>query len=132
MTNIGDSKYKALIEQSLDGIVLTDEQGNIEVWNKSMVTITRVQQSDAIGRPLWEIQSRLIPEEQKTPELLEQIRNGLKFILESKIEWPGESMEHLIVCSDGTRKVVQHSSFVVKTDTGMNFGVILRDITERK
>ena len=129
---IKDSKYKALIEQSLDGIVLTDERGNIDIWNSGMVTITRIQQSDAIGRPLWEIQSRLIPEEQETPELLEQLRNGLKFILESKIEWPGESREQLIVCADGTRKVVQDSSFTVKTDIGKGFGVILRDITERK
>jgi len=130
---IENSKYKALIEQSRDGIVLSNEQGNIEVWNKSMVTITGIQQSDAIGRPVWEVQSRLIPEEQKTPELLEQLhQNSLKMLLKSNIKWVGGLREQLLVCADGTRKVVHHSSFAVKTDTDMGFGVILRDITERK
>ena len=132
MNQIEDSKYKALIEQSLDGIVLTNEQGHITLWNNAMATITGIKPGDAIGMPLHEVQCRLIPEEQKAPELLEQLRNGLKNILASKAEWPGESREQLIVCADGTRKVVQDSSFLVKTDAGMNFGTILRDISEKK
>jgi len=31
MNQIEDSKYKALIEQSRDGIELSNEQGNIEI-----------------------------------------------------------------------------------------------------
>ena len=132
MNQIENSKYNALIEQSHDGIVLTDTQGIIDIWNKGMVAITGIKPSDAIGMPLHEVQCRLIPEEQKTPELVEQLRNGLKNILASKEEWPGESREQLIVCADGTRKVVQDSSFLVKTDAGMGFGTILRDISEKK
>ncbi len=127
-----EEKYHALVEQSLDGIMISDEHGNIVVWNKSMESITGIQQCDTIGRPLWEVQSRLIPGEQKTPELLEQLQNGLKNLLESKMDWSGEMREQVITCVDGTHKVLQDSSFMIKTDNHRKIGAILRDITGRK
>lgn len=132
MNNAEINISKELIEQSLDGIIISDEHGNIATWNSSMESITGIQKHDTIGKPLWEVQSRLIPVEQKTPELLEQLQSGLKNILELKMDWPGESREQMIACTDGTRKTVQDSSFIIKTNTGMFFGSIIRDITDRK
>jgi len=127
-----EEKHRALIEQSLDGIVISDEHGNVAVWNKSMESITGIQQRETIGRPLWEIQLRLIPDEQKTPELLGQLQNGLKNILESKMDWPGESREQEIIHVNGTHKVVRDSSFLTRVNNNVNFGTIIHDITERK
>jgi len=97
-----------------------------------MESITGIQQRETIGRPLWEIQLQLIPDEQKTPELLGQLQNGLKNILESKMDWPGESREQEIIHVNGTHKLVQDSSFITKTANNVNFGAIIRDITVRK
>jgi diguanylate cyclase (GGDEF)-like protein/PAS domain S-box-containing protein len=127
-----ETKYHAMIDQSLDGITILDEHGNVDDWNRVMTSITGIQQRDAIGRPIWEIQSRLIPDEQKTPELLEQLQNAQKSIIELKMDWPGESREQTIICADGTRKVVQDSSFIIRTHDAIRFGTIMRDITERK
>ena len=127
-----NAKYQALVAQSLDGITISDENGNIAIWNKSMEVLTGIPACDAFGKPFWEIQLRLIPDEQKTPEFVEQLKINLKNIIESKIDGPGESREQTIMCPDGTRKTVQDSSFVIKTGNTVRIGAILHDITKRK
>ena len=107
-----ETKHHAMIDQSLPGITISDEHGNVDNWNKSVTSIAGIQQRDAIGGPFWEIQSRLIPDEQKSPELLEQLQNIQKSTIESRMDWPGESREQTIIRADGTRKVVQDPSFI--------------------
>ena len=127
-----ETVFHAAIEQSLDGITISDEHGNVQTWNKSMTSITGIQERDAIGRPVWEILTRVIPDEQRTPKLLQQLQTGLKSILRSRTGWQWESREQTIICADGSRKVVQGSSFIIRTHDATRFGTIVRDITERK
>ena len=125
-------KYRSFIDQSHEGFILTDEKGKIIIWNTGMVTITGIAQDEAIGMPVWEIQSWLIPQEQVTQKLLDQIQNRLKDILESKMEWTGEVREQIIQCPDRTRKTISESSFLVKNGDVVSFGAIIRDITHEK
>jgi len=129
---MNEEKCRTLIEQSTDGIVISDEHGNIALWNKGAESITGLNACDIIGSPLWKVQAQLIPDEIKTPELLEQLRTGIENIIKSKIDWQGESREQTIICADGRRKTVQDSTFIVKTNNTVRIGTILRDITERK
>jgi PAS domain S-box-containing protein len=130
--HMSKEKYRSLIEQSPDGVVISDEHGNIALWNKGTESITGLHACDTIGAPLWKVQAQLIPDEIKTPELLEQLRTGMENIIKSKIDWQGESREQTIICADGKRKTVQDSSFIIKTNNTVRIGTILRDITERK
>jgi len=127
-----EEKYRAIIEQSHDGVFISDELGNVAIWNNSMETITGIRQQDAVGKSLYEIQVQLIPDEQVTPELLEKLRDNLENILKSKTNWQGDAWDQEIKCADGTRKVVQDTSFIIKTNKTVKFGVIFHDITERK
>ena len=86
-----------------------------------MEVITGIQQCEVVGKLLWNVQAQLISEEQKTPELLEQLRCSFKNIIESKENWAGESREQSITRSNGERKIVQDSSFIIKTNTGRYF-----------
>jgi PAS domain S-box-containing protein len=127
-----EEKYRTLVEQSIDGITISDEQGNTALWNKSMESITGLNACDTIGVPLWKVQAQLIPDEIKTPELLEQLRAGVEIIFNSKNDWRGGSRVQTIICADGKRKTVQDSTFIIKTNNTVRLGTILRDITERK
>ena len=127
-----EERYRSNIEQSLDGILISDEHGDIAIWNNSMASITGIQRYEAIGRPIWEIMYQLVPDENKSPELQKTIKDTLNNIFELKIDWTGDSREQVIQCPDGTRKDVQESSFVINTGNSLKFGASIRDITERK
>jgi len=73
----------------------------------------------------------LIPPEQNTPELLEQLQAGFKSAVESATGWPGESREQEMMHADGTCRVVQDSSFIVRTESTVRFCSVFRDVTER-
>ncbi len=60
-----------IIEQSRDGIMVTDGNGNIEMWNKGLEILTGINRCDAIGLPAWQVQMQLIPDKLKTPEMIE-------------------------------------------------------------
>ncbi|MCX7023865.1 MAG: PAS domain S-box protein [Spirochaetes bacterium] len=127
-----EAKYRGLIEKSRDGIVTTDENGIITTWNMSMESITGLPRTDTIGRPLWEIQLQLTPAERATPELGEQLRKDLRTILESRMDWSGETRSAEIQCSDGKRKLVHDSSLIIKIGAKIFLESIITDITERK
>ena len=124
--------YSALVQQSSDGIVITGEDGAIAVWNSSLASLTGIDERVAVGSLIWEIQARMIPEEQKMPELLEQLQTGFKSAVESPTDWHGGSREQEIVHADGTRRVVQDSSFIVRTEGAVRFCSIFRDVTADK
>ena len=122
----------AIIEQSRDGIMVTDENGNIDIWNKGMELITGINRCDAVGLPAWQVQLQLFPDTMKTPQLIEQVKARVKNILESKQEWKGQESEQEIQCADGTTKYIQTSAFTIKYEETVRLETIVRDITERK
>jgi len=121
-----------IIEQSRDGIMVTDGNGNIEMWNKGLEILTGINRCDAIGLPAWQVQMQLIPDKLKTPEMIEQVKAGVKNILESKQEWKGQESEQEIQCAGGKHKFVQTSSFIIKQDSTLRLGTIIRDMTQCK
>ena len=121
-----------IIEQSRDGIMVTDGNGNIEMWNKGLEILTGINRRDAIGLPAWQVQMQLIPDKLKTPEMIEQVKAGVKNILESKQEWKGQESEQEIQCAGGKHKFVQTSSFIIKQDSTLRLGTIIRDMTQCK
>jgi PAS domain S-box-containing protein len=127
-----EEKFRLFVEKSVDGIILIDEFGYIIEWNKSEEQITGIPQSEALGKPLWEIQLLLAPEEMRTPELLHTAREkilcglnegpALRRVFEEEIQRP-----------DGSRRTIQSVVFPVPGSKGISLvGSIVRDITESK
>jgi two-component system, cell cycle sensor histidine kinase and response regulator CckA len=127
-----EEKLRSIIINSLDGIVVADENCVIIEWNSAQETITGLKRADVIGRPLWEIQFQLAPEDVKTDTLFEQLKTGLSEVVSGKTDWPGEITEQRIRCHDGTLKTVQTSSFVIGNKSCKNIVTFLHDITDHK
>ena len=60
------------------------------------------------------------------------MKAGVKNILESKQEWKGQESEQEIQCAGGKHKFVQTSSFIIKQDSTLRLGTIIRDMTQCK
>lgn len=55
--------FECVLERSLDGIVIIDNLGKVVGWNAEMVHLTGISYSDALNRPIWEIDSEIVRSE---------------------------------------------------------------------
>ncbi|MFP4437749.1 MAG: PAS domain S-box protein [Chloroflexaceae bacterium] len=126
-----EQKFRSFVEQSIDGIVLCDEQGNIVEWNQSMAQVGGIAAPDALGRPLWDVLHQMAPTERKTPEAYAFTRDAFQeFFGTGQAVWLGETQEHTVQHPDGTRRVVQTRGFPIHSEAGFMAGTILRDVTD--
>lgn len=57
-----EQKFRNIVEQSYDGIVLIDEQGIIIEWNGGQEEITGVKRDEVLGRSVWDVQCQVTTE----------------------------------------------------------------------
>ena len=127
-----EQKFRGFIEQSSEGIMLTDEQGTVIEWNKSLEDMTSISGGQAIGKPLWEVQYRLLSEERRTKKARDSIKEGiLKGLKTGKSEFMNKSLEAKYAHSDGSIRIVQQIGFPIRTEKGFRIGGTSRDITEQ-
>jgi PAS domain S-box-containing protein len=128
-----EAKFRTLIEASVDGICLVDEEGSIISCNRAMEEVSGIPKEEALGKPIWEVAYRMADPEYGTPDLLEEMRSGIletlrtgnPSLLEGNIEYP-------VRLPDGSRRIVQISSYVIPYGARYRLGSIVRDITFRK
>jgi PAS domain S-box-containing protein len=126
-------RFRSIVEQSRDAITLFDEQGKIAEWNRATEQLTGVGRAEAIGQYAWDVQFQALPELERSPERYASIKAALQQFFETgQGPWLGQLQEANIGHVDGTRRVIQQSSFAIETAQGFMLGAISRDITERK
>jgi PAS domain S-box-containing protein len=123
--------FRSFVRQSRDGIIIIDSQGAIVDWNESEEKITGIPRTQALARPIWEVQYQLVPDEKRTAEYYAKARTitleglkegaGLKRVLEDEIQR-----------SDGSIHFVQTIIFGIPIDKDILAGAICRDITDQK
>ncbi len=128
-----ERKYRSIVEQSRDGIILVDESGYIIEWNPGMEAITGLKRDDVLEKYLWDVQFNLIPDEQRTAEVREHIRAlTMDVVVTGQLPSLGKLIEWKIQHPDGTRLMIEEMPSVISTEKGYMLCGILRDITERK
>lgn len=128
-----EEKVRKIVEFSKDGIFLTDETGTLLEWSPAMEQITGVPRSDAVGRPVRDVQSDLLPAEKKDSRLREGISGQSPDIArDGKPAGSGQGTESEIERPDKVRKTIESIEFPVPGEKGTMVAAIVRDITERK
>jgi len=128
-----EERFRSLVEQSPDGIFMVGENGTIVEWNHGQENISGLKRVDVLGKPIWDIQWGLMPEELRTVEMLEYLKNTVMNILASGYG-PGLNLPREITfqLTDGVYRNVEVMLYTYKTNAGYRIGGIVRDITERK
>ncbi len=127
-----EQKFRNVVAQASDGVVLTDERGNITEWNRSQERLTGLKRDEVIGFPFWEVHLRLIPEGRHDEVFREMIRvSQQEFFQTGQAPWLNQPVEYDIVHPDGTRRVIQAVAFPVRTEAGFILGTVTRDVTEQ-
>jgi len=126
-------KFQNFIEQSHDGIVLTDETGRVIEWNLAQEKITGLTREAVAGQFIWDVQMRLMPECEENGVNRHIFKTNQQQVLNTgQAPWLGNLQELFIQHTDGSERTIQQSVFVIKTDRGFMLGSIQRDITEAK
>jgi PAS domain S-box-containing protein len=128
-----EEKFRSVIEQSADGIVLIASDGAITEWNRGARKITNLRRKDVLGRPPWEIQSGLAVQDKRTPENEEKLKALIMDMLRTQqAHWMNRLIESEIELPDGTHKTIQALVFPIRSQSGAMACGIFRDVTELK
>ncbi|MCE1254844.1 MAG: ATP-binding protein [Anaerolineae bacterium] len=127
--------FRSLIEQSYDGILLTDNQGQINIWNESMTRITGIHSRDIMGYTLWELIDRLktgdIPGENHSDGLRDEYIKLLQKNLPRRDI--NIFFEQLIYTPDGEERYIQNITFPIYIGSSdILLGSVMHDITLSK
>ena len=120
-----EEKFRNIASNALDAIIMIDNDGNINYWNKAAETIFGYKSDDIYGKNLHEI---LTP-----PEFHDaQKKAFLKFQKTGEGDAIGKLLELNALKKDGTRFPIELNLSAVKIKNKWNSIGILRDITNRK
>jgi PAS domain S-box-containing protein len=126
-------QFRRVIEESPDGIQLTDEEGVLIEWNRGAEQISGLKREEVIGRSFWDVLYQLTPNDQKTPALHEHYKTSLRMFLETgSPPWGNRPLEHKTQRPDGSFYYIQQVSFAIQTSKGYMLCAITRDITDIK
>ncbi len=129
-----EQKFRSVVEQAKDGILIVDSQETILEWNSGCELITGFSRNEAIGEKLSQLFPNLFYQQswilEDAPESLhEQLSRALErvFALERV-----QAIEGQIEHSNGSKRWVQAVIFPIQTEDMLLFGGIARDLTAFK
>jgi PAS domain S-box-containing protein len=127
-----EEKYRSIVQQMSDGLLLIDENGIVIEWNSAFEQITEIPSDKTLGKPIWDILPLLgtdistslkIKKMQK--EINRSVKTGKSYIF-------NEPMEIAIRTLSGKERILRQSIFPILTTTEYRLGVIAHDITDGK
>jgi PAS domain S-box-containing protein len=126
-----ERRFRRVIEQSSDGIMLTDEEGSIIEWNRSMEQMTGLLAAEVLGQPTWSVQSRLMePRGERNSLVQAQLRHDLaRFYEMGQGDWLNKVTDAHFYHADGRPITVEILTFPIQTEKGYMAGSLLRDVT---
>ena len=129
-----EERFRNLIEQSIDGMVMVNEEGKIIEWNKGQEQISGLKKEEVLERFLWDIQIQMIPDENRNLEYYEMLKRMLKEVLKTgDAPWIGELRDVNIQRVDNNEnRTIQQLPFLIKTENKIMLGNFSRDVTEQR
>jgi PAS domain S-box-containing protein len=120
----GEQRYRSIAENTPDGMVTIDAQGNIVLWNRAAEKIFGYTAEEMIGKPL----TFIMPE--RSREAHESSLN--RVVSGRKPRIIGKTVEVIGLRKGKSEFPLELSMAKWKTGEGVFFTAVIRDITERK
>jgi PAS domain S-box-containing protein len=128
-----EQKFRTLIEQNSEGVILYDERGRVIEWNAAQERNSGISSQEALGRPVWDLQFEALPPDQRSPDRYERLKaQGINLLQTGQSPIFYHPIEISIYRPDGRQVFIQQTAFPIKTNAGFRIGSIMRDITDRK
>ncbi|MGC8836857.1 MAG: PAS domain S-box protein [Anaerolineae bacterium] len=127
-----EARFRAIVEQSVSGLVLTDERGLVVEWNPALEEMTGLPRSAVVGRPIWEVHAGMAADRPRA----EAVAKGVQALVEAFFRtgdaaWLHQRMERTVRRPDGTGRVLSAEYFPVRVGERLYLGGFFQDVTER-
>ena len=119
------ARTRSILESALDAVVVIDDQGAIQEWNRQAELVFGWSRDEVLGRML---ETMIIPEERRAAHLrgLETSRAGGPPVL------VGKRVEMQALRRDGTRFQVEVAITELRRQDRREYSAFIRDITESR
>ncbi len=124
-----ETRFRSLVEQSADGIAITDSYGTILEFNKSLAEILKLPANKAIGRKFWDVYCLLKGLNPDIEENAEIFRQSFFNILNRLSNDKPYIDEERLFAESGEERIFQISVFLMNYKVDINIGFFVRDIT---
>ncbi len=130
-----ENKFRSIVEQATDGIILIDEKGIVLDWNQSQEKITGIGLTNVLGKKLSKINLQLSSiiddfDEDLYEEDFDDILNNCISQLKSETVLFFEDPN--IFPNQINGRHINTILFPVETKNSMLFGILTRDVTSEK
>jgi len=126
-----ETKFKEIINQINDAILVFDEQGKIIIWNKGAVMLYGLKADEIIDRSIVDVQYQV-----SVPSSIDKARieNAIKGIVTLKAPERFNQIidSEIMAFNDQKIKNIQSKVFPIKLNGSYLFCSVIRDMTEMK
>jgi len=128
-----EEKFKNIIQNSTDAIIIVSQLGSIIEWNKGCEIIFGYKRKQVIGQKIWTFVEKVLYSNTQNIEESMFGKNNIQNALRTgDSEWFKKINEIVIKDSCSKSKTLQSVGFPVKSAQGYLLGVVARDISEAK
>ncbi|MCK5056087.1 MAG: PAS domain S-box protein [Candidatus Aminicenantes bacterium] len=125
-----EKKFRNMIEKSLDGVILINEEGTIIEWNEGQEHIYGTTRAMVIGKKIWDVQFQYEPKQKRVLDNY----NKTKILWENFFETGANPFRNNLQVSKIERanadlRDIQQLYFTIETDKGTMMACTTRDIT---
>ena len=125
-----EKKFKEIINQINDGIIVFDEQGKILIFNKGAEQIFDLNADDFINNSIVAIQYKFAPPQFKDKTLIENVIKGIVTLKTPEVF--NKIIDNETAINSGKIINLQSNVFPIKLDNYYLFCSVFRDTTELK
>lgn len=127
-----EEKYRNIIENSVDGILLVDEEGTIQEWNHGLENIWGFTKDRVIGKKVWDIHLKVFSNRSQGKSFYELNQDRVHQLFSGEIPIPRKAIKFLIDRPDGTFRTIQFTLFFIHTQEKHLLSSIIRDVTDQE
>jgi two-component sensor histidine kinase/PAS domain-containing protein len=128
-----EAKYRGLVEQSLEGIMLLDRTGTLLDCNAVTVAFMRKDKVTLLGAKIWDLAFGLSPVREGSPIGYDQLQAFWEKAIDDCIAgMPAAPAESSMRGLDDTSTTIEQILFPIHAGLGVMVGAIFRDVTAQR
>jgi PAS domain S-box-containing protein len=127
-----EMRFRSLVEQSADGVIIFGSDGSIIKWNPAMTAISLIPVSEVIGMKIWDLQYEISDIINKDENFRSGLKTGFHRMLDSLNSRIPVVDEGKIKLRNGESRIIQLTLFPIRFEGESIFGAFVKDITEQR